>query len=62
MLGEFGFTISIFEVAQVFPEAGVERPACLSCVFHVAGGPGNLVNSRSLVFTLMGVVVMFSHQ
>ena len=62
MLGESGFAISIFEVAQVFSEAGVERPACLSGVFHVAGGSGNLVNSRSLIFTLLRGVVVFSHQ
>ena len=54
MLGESGFAISIFEVVQLFSEAGVERPACLFCVFCVAGGAGDLVNSISLIFTLLG--------
>jgi len=43
VLGETGFAISVFEVAQVFSEAGVKRSSCLSCVFHVAGGAGYLV-------------------
>ena len=54
MLGKSGFAISIFEVAHVFSEAGVERPARLSCVLHVAGGAGNLVFARFLVFTFFG--------
>ena len=58
MLGDSEFAISVFELAQVFSEAGVERPACLSCVLHVAGGAGNLVYSRFLVFTFMGWVVV----
>jgi hypothetical protein len=38
----------------VFSEAGVERSACLSCVLHVAGGAGNLVYARFLLFTFLG--------
>jgi len=41
VLGESGFVISVFEVAQEFSEAGVERPGCLSCELHAAGGAGN---------------------
>ena len=62
MLGESGFAISVFEIAQVFWEAGVERPACLSCVFHVIGGAGNLVKLGFLIFTFLGLVAVFSHQ
>ena len=61
MLGESGFAISVFEIARVFSEEGVERPTCLSCVFHVVGGAGNLVNFGFLIFTLLGVVAVFSH-
>ena len=61
MLGESGFAIAVFEIPQVFSEAGVEGPACLSCVFHVAGGAGNLVNSGFLIFILLGVVAVFPH-
>ena len=51
----------LFLKSRVFSEAGVKGPACLSCVFHVAGGAGNLVNSGFLIFTLLGVVAVFSH-
>ena len=53
MLGESGFAISIFEIAQVFSEAGVERSSRLSCVLHVAGGAANLVYARFLIFTFL---------
>ena len=61
MLGESGFALTVFEVAQVFPEAGVEWPACLTCVLLVAGGAGDLVYPRFLIFAFMGWVVV-SHQ
>jgi len=53
-LGESGFAISIFEVVQVFSEAGVERPARMSCALHVAGGANILVYARFHIFTFFG--------
>jgi hypothetical protein len=48
--GEFGFSVAIFKVVEVFVETDFERSPCLTNIFHFAHGACQLIDSTVLVF------------
>jgi hypothetical protein len=53
---EFGFLVTVFEVAEVFKETVFKSTTCLTNIFHVARGACLLIDPTVFVF-IFGMLV-----